>query len=387
MKVFYEESKKNKKVYKGKTILILSVYTLILGVIFLYNINIQSNKIQYGIVEAKRLNNEIITQEVNKEENNVNKNNLDITETINNATKFVVGVSKLKDNGSSVFINNSVSKMGIGSGIIISENGYILTNEHVSGYNGGTCYITLEDGKQYQAKVVWSDSDMDLSILKVNMKFLDVGKLGDSNSTKVGQGVFAIGNPIGFEFQKTVTSGIISAMNRTVVFKEGEEEIYLSNLIQTDATINPGNSGGPLINEKGEVIGVTTVKITSADGMGFAVPVNTIKPILQQFENEGKFNEAEIGIFAYDKNVIPYLNTGVKFDSGIYVAQISLDSPAYRSGIEIGDIITKIDGKELNKMSDLKEYMYSKKVGDKVKLSIIRNRKDIEIDVTLIEKN
>ena len=169
-------------------------------------------------------------------------------------------------------------------------------------------------------------------------------------------------------------------------FKEGDIDVYLSNLIQTDAVINPGNSGGPLVNVRGEVIGVNTVKITSADGIGFAVPINVIKPIINRFETEGNFDEPEIGIFAYDKNVIPYLSTGISFENGIYVAQISLDSPAFKSGLQIGDIITKIDGIELEKMCELREYIYKKNVGDRVKLSILRNRKNIEIEVDLSKK-
>ena len=305
---------------------------------------------------------------------------------IKKATKCVVGISKLKDAGNSVFQNDGIQEIGLGSGIIVSENGYILTNEHVSGSKGSSCFVTIEDGKQYKGSVVWSDVNLDLAIIKVNMKFLDVCVLGDSANLSIGENVYAIGNPIGYEFQRTVTSGIISAQNRTVLFKEGEEDVYLSNLIQTDAVINPGNSGGPLINSKGEVLGVNTVKITSADGMGFAIPINVVKPIIVRFETEGKFDEPQIGIFAYDKNVIPYLNIGVSFETGIYVAQISLDSPAFRSGLQIGDIITKIDDVELEKMCDLREYVYMKNVGDVVKLSVLRNRRNIEIDVVLTKK-
>ena len=160
----------------------------------------------------------------------------------------------------------------------------------------------------------------------------------------------------------------------------------MSNLIQTDATINPGNSGGPLINNNGEIIGINTVKITSAEGIGFAVPINVVKPIIEKLEREGIFEEASIGIFAYDKNVIPYLNSNIKFDTGIYVAQISLDSPAYRSGLQIGDVITKIDGKELEKMCDLRQYIYSKNIGDTVSLTVLRDNREKTMGVKLSRK-
>jgi len=329
------------------------------------------------------------------------KEDLTVTEMLENATDSVVGVSRLKDNGNTVFTQNGVSQMGIGSGVIISESGYILTNEHVSGAKYGSCYVTMEDGKNYNANVIWSDSNLDLAIIKINMKCVNYAKLGDSDNLRVGESVYAIGNPIGFEFQKTVTSGIVSALNRTIIFNESEQsaiknennysrnnenDIYMSNLIQTDATINPGNSGGPLINNDGEIIGINTVKITSAEGIGFAVPVNVIKPIIQKLEKDGKFEEASIGVFAYDKDVIPYLNSNIKFDTGIYIAQISMDSPAFNSGLQIGDVITKVDDVVLEKMCDLREYIYSKNIGDTVKLTIFRNNKEKTLDIRLSKK-
>lgn len=271
-------------------------------------------------------------------------------------------------------------------GVIVSEQGYIITNEHVSGQKGSSCFVTMGNGKNYSANVVWSDSNLDLAIIKINMKCLDYAKLGDSDSVRVGEGVYAIGNPIGFEFQKTVTSGIVSALNRAITFKENEKDVYMSNLIQTDATINPGNSGGPLINVRGEIVGINTVKITSAEGIGFAVPINVIKPIIEKFESEGKFEEASIGVFAYDKDVIPYLNSGVDFDVGIYVADISLDSPAYRSGLKVGDVIVRIDDVELERMCDLRRYLYGKNVGDSVRLSLMRNNREMSLDVQLGRK-
>lgn len=147
-----------------------------------------------------------------------------------------------------------------------------------------------------------------------------------------------------------------------------------------------GNSGGPLINQAGELVGINTVKITSAEGIGFAVPINVVKPILEKLENQGDFEEASIGIFAYDKNVIPYLNSNLKFDKGIYVAQISLDSPVYKSNLKIGDVITKIDNVQIDKMCDLREYIYTKNVGDVVNLTVLRNNREENIQVKLSKK-
>ena len=303
----------------------------------------------------------------------------DILEKINQS---IVGISKIKNNGSSIFIKDGVDQLGLGTGFIVSENGYIVTNEHVSGGKYSNCYVTLDTGKTYPAQVVWSDSNLDLRIIKINMKSLNYVTLGDSETARVGQSVYAIGNPIGFEFQRTVTSGIISALSRTIKFEEEGKEVFMSNLIQTDAGINPGNSGGPLINSSGEVIAINTIKIDSAEGIGFAIPINIIKPIIDRYIKEGQFEEATIGVFAYDKDVIPYLDGNLEFDSGIYVEEVIRGSAAEKAGIKIGDIIVKIDQVELEKMADLREYIYTKNVGDTVTLTVQRGT--VKKDVTVI---
>ena len=195
------------------------------------------------------------------------------------------------------------------------------------------------------------------------------------------------GNPIGFEFRRTVTSGIISAKNRTIKLEE-EKSSYMTDLIQTDATINPGNSGGPLIYPNGDIIGINTVKISSAEGIGFAIPINIIKPIIENFKNTGNFEEATIGIFAYDKEVIPYLDNSLlnSFDKGIYVASINTNGPAANSDLKEADIITSIDGKELNTMNDLREYIYTKKPNDEVTLQVTRGKINKEIKIVLGKK-
>ncbi len=316
----------------------------------------------------------------------VEENSKTISDTIEEANKAVVGISKIKNMGTSIFTDGSSSSLGIGTGFIVSEDGYIVTNEHVSGEKLSNCYVTLENGKSFTGNVVWSDSNLDISIVKINMKNLDYISLGNSNESRIGETVYAIGNPVGYEFQRTVTSGIISAVDRTVKFTENNQEIYMADLIQTDATINPGNSGGPLIKPDGTVIAVNSVKITSAEGIGFAVPINVIKPVVQKFIENGSFEEATIGIFAYDKNVIPYLNNGIKFENGIYVEEVTKNSSAENSDIKKGDIITKIDGKEINKMNELKEYIYTKNPGDEINLTILRNKNTIETKVTLTKK-
>ncbi len=327
---------------------------------------------------------------------NVEQNSKTIADIIEETTNKVVGISKLKNTGSSIFSKSTESELGLGTGIIVTENGYILSNEHVTGEKYSKCYITLENGQTYDGTVAWSDSNLDLSLTKINAKNLEYVTLGDSNQIRVGESVYAIGNPIGYEFRRTVTSGIISAKNRTIKIDEEEKASYMTDLIQTDATINPGNSGGPLIYPNGEVIGITTVKISSAEGIGFAIPINIIKPIIESFKTTNDFEEATIGIYAYDKEVIPYINSStttnflsanLSFDKGIYVAQITKNGPSDKTNLQEGDIITSIDGKELNTMNDLREYIYTKKPKEEVILKVIRGKINKEIKITLGTKN
>lgn len=306
-----------------------------------------------------------------------------VTQVLEQMNECVVGISKLKDTGNTVFLENGSNSLGLGTGMVVTENGYILTNEHVSGAKYTTCYVTLPNGKSYKANVVWSDSDIDLAIVKINAKNLSYVTFGNSSKVKVGERVYAIGNPIGYEFQRTVTSGIVSAVNRTITIEEENQSSYMEDLIQTDATINPGNSGGPLINSLGEVIGINSVKITSAEGIGFAVPINIVKAIVEKFKTEDKFEEATLGIFAYDKNVIPYLNHNLRLAKGIYVVQVKNNSPAAKAGLKEKDILLSIDGRILEKMCDLRCYIYEKKPGDKVSLQIMRNGQEKSVEVTL----
>ena len=314
----------------------------------------------------------------------VEENSKKVSDIIEETVDCVVGISKLKNTGTSIFTESTESQLGLGTGIIVTENGYVLSNEHVTGSKYSKCYVTLDNGKNYEGKVVWSDSNLDLSILKINENNLKYISLGDSDNIKIGETVYAIGNPIGFEFRRTVTSGIISAKNRTIKIEEENNSYYMTNLIQTDATINPGNSGGPLIYPNGQVIGINTVKISTAEGIGFAIPINIVKPIIEKYKNTDEFEEAKIGIYAYDKEVIPYLeNTTVNFKEGIYVVQLTKNGPADKAGVKEGDIITKIDDTNLTTMNDLRQYIYTKKPNENVTLKINRGKikKDIVVQL------
>ena len=375
----YRYKKAGKQKLKNAALIFVIVVLTSITSIFCYKIyeGIQINTYETQGVEAEKT---IKSVEQLKEQGK------QIGDVIEEVTSSVVGISKIKNAGNTIFLEDGASQLGLGTGVIVSENGYILSNEHVTGAKYSNCYVTLENGRSYNANVVWSDSSLDLSICKISVKNLPYANLGDSNNIRVGEGVYAIGNPIGYEFQRTVTAGIVSALDRTVRIDENETSIYMEDLIQTDATINPGNSGGPLINLDGNVIGITSVKITSAEGIGFAVPINVVKPIIESYLKEDKFEEASLGIFAYDKNVIPYLNEELEVSKGIYVGQISLDSPVSKTNLKIGDVITKIDELELNKMCDLRCYIYTKKPGDEVTLTVFRNNQEQQIKVSLGRK-
>lgn len=308
------------------------------------------------------------------------------SEMIETAVKSVVGISKLQQGGSSIFLGNSEEKLGLGSGIIVTDNGYILTNQHVAGNKYSNCYVTLENGQVYDGTVVWADSNIDLAIVKISGNNLEYISLADSDNIRLAEEVYAIGNPIGIEFQRTVTKGIISGKNRTIKIEDSTESSYMEDLIQTDATINEGNSGGALINSRGELIGVNSVKISDAEGIGFAVPINIVKPIIEKLTKDGKFEEAYLGIYGYDKEVIPYLDSSLNIESGVYIAKILLDGPLKNAGLVESDIITKIDDTQVYKMNDLKKYIYTKNPGDKVKLTVRRRNEEIIAEVKLGNK-
>ncbi len=363
-----------------KKIIITTIMLIILWILGFYLYVTYNNiEIYDSNYTAERTQSTIEEQTVE----NVEEKSKTVADVIEETVESVVGISKLKNAGTSIFSESTESQLGLGTGVIVTENGYILSNEHVTGSKYSKCYVTLENGNNYDGTVVWSDSSIDLSIVKIEANDLKYITLGDSDNVKIGETVYAIGNPIGFEFRRTVTSGIISAKNRTIKLEEEENTSYMTDLIQTDATINPGNSGGPLIYPNGEVIGINTVKISSAEGIGFAIPINIVKPIIESYRNTGNFQEAKIGVYAYDKEVIPYLENGVSsnFQEGIYVTEVIKNGPAESAGIKEGDIITQVDETKLNTMNDLREYIYTKQPNEEVILKI--NRGKIKKDIVV----
>ena len=378
MGMYYEEKKKNKE-----KIILYILMTVIITLLLVLILRTESSqpvaKTEY--VAEKTNWGENLESEIEK--NGDEKSSFDIENSIN----AIVGISKLKQTGGSVFLSQAEQKLGLGSGVVITENGYILTNQHVSGNKYSSCYVTLSDGRTYDGNVVWADENIDLAIVKIMREGLDYLELGDSDKIELAEDVYAIGNPLGFEFERSITKGIISAKNRTIKLEEKEKNVYMEDLIQTDATINEGNSGGALIDESGKLIGINSVKISNAESIGFAVPINVIKPIINRLISDGKFEEAWLGIYGFDKEAIPYLNSELTIENGIYVAQIAVESPLAKMDIKEGDIITQIDETKINKMNDLKKYIYTKAPGDTVVLKIQRGMQEKELEVKLAGKS
>ncbi|GAI04560.1 unnamed protein product, partial [marine sediment metagenome] len=239
-----------------------------------------------------------------------------------------------------------VPREGQGSGVIFSKEGYILTNEHVI-HEAREINVVLPDGREFKGKLIGSDPSVDLAVVKVTAKNLPLAKLGNSDKLRPGEFCIAIGNPFGL--QNTLTFGVISAMGRDI--GAAPEEI-LENLIQTQAPINPGNSGGPLINLEGEVIGINTAIIPYAQGIGFAIPINTAKEIIDELISYGRVIRPWLGI--YSLCVTPQVKErfNLSVDSGCYIVEVVPQSPAEKGGIKEGDVIVKVNDQDIKTINE-----------------------------------
>jgi serine protease Do len=270
---------------------------------------------------------------------------------------------------------------GVGSGVIIDPKGYIITNAHVVGENPEELTVFFKDGRELDGKVLWKDSLLDLAVVKVEATGLPAAELGDSDSLIVGEISIAIGNPLGMRFERTVTQGIVSGLNRSIMVEQGS---VMEDLIQTDAAINPGNSGGPLINSRGEVIGINTVK-ASAEGLGFAIPINITKPITRKLIENGEFIPTYMGITPLDSELLGYYATDIEIQKGIYIYNVMEGTPAASAGLKAGDVITHINGTEVNTLVKFKSMLYSLDPGDTISVKYIRNNTEYTVDIKLAE--
>ena len=255
----------------------------------------------------------------------------------------------------------------IGTGVCIHSKSIILTNNHVV-ENMNMITLYLYDGTTCSANLLWRDASYDLAILQAS-KPIPYLKMADSGNYSAGEEVIAIGTPIALAFKHSATKGIISATNRTIAVDNAFGESTLDNLIQHDASINPGNSGGPLINMKGEVLGINTVKVEDAEGMGFAIPIDTVHPLVKNLSTNGYYETSYMGVFGYDAH-LKQIGNG---KTGYYIQQVAQNSPAENLGLEKGDIIRKVDGQKIDGTMSLRTIMYSHNSGDRVLVEYERN--------------
>ena len=317
---------------------------------------------------------------------------------IEKAKPSVVGIEVITEIRSNFFGRDRVyERPSIGTGFIITEDGYIATNYHVV-EDSKTVKVTLNSGEIYQAEVIGGDEAADIAVIKINAKNLPVAELGDSDALIQGDDVVAIGTPAGIEFAGTATKGIVSAINRDVEVPTGSgysSRTKNMTVIQTDASINPGNSGGPLLNDKGQVIGINTMKLASSsfEGIGFAIPINIAIPVINDIiANPGiKLDtEAEIpiGYGVEDTSTVSFgLTGGTVIENGEQqgwkISGINEDGPCHNSGIQLSDIIIALDGTDVRTHEDLVELKHNYNPGDKVMLTIFRNGDTYDFEITL----
>ena len=302
----------------------------------------------------------------------------------------IVGI-KVEYTVNSIFMNKQGTAEAEGSGIIISEDGYILTNNHVINSGSTSSYYEIgtaskvsvylyNDETEYEAKVIGTDEQTDLAVIKIEKTGLTAAEIGDSDNVNVGEFAMAIGNPLGM--QSSVTGGIISAVNREVTDSDGKKY----KLIQTDAAINSGNSGGALVNSKGQVIGVNTLKVsaTGVEGMGFAIPINSAKPVYEQLIQYKKVKRPYIGLTGRDLNEETAKRNNLV--EGIYVVSVDEYSAAEKAGVKSGDVIVKADGKDIKTMDELTEIKNTHSIGDEMTITVNRNGKTKDLTLTLQEQ-
>ncbi|MCB2293218.1 trypsin-like peptidase domain-containing protein [Clostridium algoriphilum] len=376
-------NKNNKEVKKNKG----GMRKRILSYIFIGVICSTLGGIGSAIVTIKIMNNMSTTAvpkvASTKISNNTSSNiintkstqDLSVPEIVKKVSSSVVAISTKSSSESSDFSGKTSEQEGVGTGIIFNVSGYILTNYHVIS-GAQNVKVTLSNGKEVSAKVINYDAAADVAVIKLpdGTKVPGVAEFGDSDMLQVGESVVAIGNPLGKEFLGSVTTGVVSAVNRQISIENKNLKF-----IQTDAAINPGNSGGPLVNSKGQVIGINTAKIgqEGVEGLGFSIPINTVNPKMDALIKP----ILNIGISC--RNITQDISKEYNIPVGVYISQIQDFSAAEKSGIRSADIITKFDGKKIKTVEEINKIKATHKAGDVIKIELVRSGKTIKINLTL----
>jgi S1-C subfamily serine protease len=266
---------------------------------------------------------------------------------------------------------------GSGSGFVFTPDGFILTNSHVV-HGAGTIDVTLSDGRRFNASLVGDDPSADLAVIRISAEALVAAQLGDSNKIRVGQLAVAIGNPYGFQY--SVTAGVVSALGRSLRSESGR---LIDNVIQTDAALNPGNSGGPLVNSLGEVIGVNTAVILPAQGICFAVAINTAKFVAGQLIRHGRIRRAYLGVGGQNVPIPRFVvrSNQLGASTGVLVISLEQQSPAERAGLKEGDLIVALDDVPVRGVDDLHKLLTDMRIGERCRLTILRQAQKTELIV------
>ena len=303
----------------------------------------------------------------------------DVTDAIQKVSPAVVTVATLRVIRENFF--DTIPLRGLGSGIIFDSNGGILTNHHIV-EDASRVEVVTTEGKKFKGEVLGSDAMSDIAVVRVDGEDLPKVKLGDSDNLVVGQIAIAIGNPYGFLLPgPTATVGVVSALRRHIHI---EDHMY-EDLIQTDAAINPGNSGGPLVDSTGSVIGVNTANIPFAQGIGFAIPINTARRIAKEILQNGRVVRPYLGISGITLNRDIAESYDIPSENGVLVVKVGRGSPANHGGVSAGDVILEADKKPLKSWEDLQHTIQNKKVGENIELSIGRNNEQGTVTVVLGE--
>lgn len=340
---------------------------------------VQTGKVKLNFTPLPQVQNIEETRTLIKEENAV-------IETVENSSPSVVaiGITQRVINPFDPDALPRSKQSTIGTGFVASGNGVIVTNRHVVSDLKANYTVITKDGKKLEVEKIYRDPTLDLALVKTKEDGLHALKIGDSSKLKVGQTVIAIGNALG-RFSNTVTTGVVSGLGRSIGAGDpfGREVEVLDDLIQTDAAINPGNSGGPLLNSAGEVIGVNVAMSEAAQNIGFAVPINSVKAIIDEFVASGKISRAFLGVsYRVITKDLAILN---EVPQGAYIQEIVPGSPAEKAGIEPGDIITKIDGKSIDTQNFISEFIRGKRPGDKISIEVWTDGKTRTVTANLQE--
>lgn len=353
---------------------------LVVGLLgFVFFKLVQTGKVKLNFTPLPKVQNIEETRTLIKEENAV-------IETVENSSPSVVAIG-ITQRVINPFDPQALPKnrqSTIGTGFVASKNGVIVTNRHVVADLKANYTVITKDGKKLEVEKIYRDPTLDLALIKTKEEGLHALNLGDSSKLKVGQTVIAIGNALG-RFSNTVTTGVVSGLGRSIGAGDpfGREVEVLDDLIQTDAAINPGNSGGPLLNSAGEVIGVNVAMSEAAQNIGFAVPINSVKAIIEEFVANGKISRAFLGVsYRVITKDLAILN---EVPQGAYIQEIVPGSPAEKSGIEPGDIITKIDGKSIDTQNFISEFIRAKKPGDKISMEVWKDNNTPSGEIKRVE--